>query len=181
MKKLVFLLGTVVFISGAILLMNKPHAPTPEVSEVSESAAISSAALATTAPAAKVELNSPNKNETPAALSSALKKEIEMTEAALPSIAEVRNSGVDLHETPPQVIRGGEALGDLAEYLKNNPSEWPQATSFYATCAANPALMSAMRAVCYHTLTQHPSDWAAGVKEKISAVSPDIVGISNRL
>ncbi len=121
--------------------------------------------------------SSKTQNEDP---SPELKAEIEKTSAALPTIQSLKGMKEEdvAHRAPHQVIEAGAALGDLAEYLERHPSEFKNATAFYAKCALNESLLPAARALCLSTLRKKPNDWASGVKESIERVPEDIKGIA---
>jgi hypothetical protein len=102
--------------------------------------------------------------------------------AALPKKSELKPADDEAaHHVGPELIRAGQALGDLAEYLERRPEEFKAASVFYANCASDETLMPASRAVCYSALSKNKSQWAPGVAERISRVGPDILDIAKSL
>jgi hypothetical protein len=113
-----------------------------------------------------------------------LQARIEIVRNALPTVEAVRKSGEEevAHRPPRQVIEGGLALGELAEYLTRHPSEYKSATLFYAECALDSALLPAARAICLKALTKRgPSEWAHGVAGAVERVPRSIAEISAQL
>jgi hypothetical protein len=107
---------------------------------------------------------------------------IRAVQATLPKITELKPADDEAaHHVGPELIRAGQALGDLAEYLERRPEEFKSASVFYASCAADENLMPASRAVCYAALARNKGQWAPGVAERISRVGPDIVDIAKNL
>jgi hypothetical protein len=100
----------------------------------------------------------------------------------LPKKAELKPGDDEAaHHVGPELIRAGQALGDLAEYLERRPEEFMAASVFYANCAADETLMPASRAVCYSALSKNKDQWAPGVAERISRVGPDILDIAKNI
>ncbi len=111
-----------------------------------------------------------------------LKRVIGAVQGALPKKSEVKPADDEAaHHAGPELIRAGQALGDLAEYLERRPEEFKAASVFYANCAADEALMPASRAVCYAALSKKKDEWAPGVAERISRVGPEIIDIAKNL
>ena len=107
---------------------------------------------------------------------------VRAVQAALPKKTELKPADDEAaHHVGPELIRAGQALGDLAEYLERRPEEFKAASVFYANCAADENLMPASRAVCYSALSKNKDQWAPGVAERISRVGPDIVDIAKNL
>jgi len=111
-----------------------------------------------------------------------LRRVIHSVRDALPKRAEFRPGDDEAaHHAGPELIRAGQALGDLAEYLERRPEEFRSASVFYANCAADEGLMPASRAVCYAALIRKKDQWAPGVDDRISRVGPEIVDIAKNL
>jgi hypothetical protein len=115
-------------------------------------------------------------------LSEELKVVVQSVRASLPKKQEMKPADDEAaHHAGPELIRAGQALGDLAEYLERRPEEFRSASVFYAECAADEALMPASRAVCYAALLKKKGEWAPGVAERISRVGPEIVDVARNL
>ena len=115
-------------------------------------------------------------------LSEELRGVVQTVRASLPKKQEMKPADDEAaHHAGPELIRAGQALGDLAEYLERRPEEFRAASVFYAECAADEALMPANRAVCYAALLKKKSEWAPGVAARISRVGPEVVDIARNL
>ncbi len=107
---------------------------------------------------------------------------VRAAQAELPKKSELKPADDEAaHHVGPELIRAGQALGDLAEYLERRPEEFRAASVFYASCAGDEALVPATRAVCYAALSKNKERWAPGVAERISRVGPEIVDIAKNL
>jgi hypothetical protein len=128
------------------------------------------------------ESNGEPKREEGPKLSPELGTLLEKVSKNLPEIKNLNiKSDEDAHQAPPELMEAGKSLGELAEYLERRPEEFVSASVFYADCASNRALLPAVRAVCYHSLTEKKEAWAPGVKDKLAQVTPDIIEIANDL
>ncbi len=128
------------------------------------------------------ESHGESKKEESPKLSPELGALLERVSKNLPEIKNLNiKSDEDAHQAPPELMEASKFMGELAEYLERRPEEFPSASVFYADCASNRALLPAVRAVCYHSLTEKKEAWAPGVKDKLAQVTPDIIEIANDL
>ena len=84
-------------------------------------------------------------------------------------------SAEDAHGTPPQVIEAGAALGDLEEYLDQNPGDFKTVIEFYLECAGNSRTFPAVRAVCLHSLKKRGPGLISPIDQKRIAALPEEV------
>jgi len=119
---------------------------------------------------------------TEAAPSQELAQEIEKVKTSLPSLGELRELPDDeVHGAPAKIIEAGAALGELDEYLEKRPEEFASASRFFSDCAAGETLPGSIRAMCLHSLRNHPTQWAPGVSAKLERLPSDVVELEAQL
>jgi hypothetical protein len=79
------------------------------------------------------------------------------------------------HGTPPQVIEAAAALGDLEEYLEQNPGDLNSVIPFYLECAENSRTFPAVRAFCLHALKTRGEGRISPIDQKRIAALPEEV------
>jgi hypothetical protein len=184
----VLLIGAVGLIGlGAWWLRQEPSpiAPTSEQAKATEEPRVSVVATespsASSSPAGSAERSKPIDSQAEPGTED-LRRVVQSVRNALPKKLEVKPADDEAaHHAGPELIRAGQALGDLAEYLERRPEEFRAASVFYANCAADETLMPASRAVCYAALMKRKNEWARGVAERVSRVGPEIIDIANNL
>ena len=77
------------------------------------------------------------------------------------------------HQTPPQVLEAGAALGDLEEHLDQNPGDLGSVIPFYLECAENTKTFPAVRAVCLHALKKRGVGLISPTDQKRIAALPE--------
>lgn len=65
----------------------------------------------------------------------------------LPLRADLEPRG-NFHQVPPQVMRGAEAVGRVAEWLEKNEQDREAGKDFFRLCAEKDGVLTAVRALC---------------------------------
>jgi len=69
------------------------------------------------------------------------------TLSTLPLRTELEPRG-NFHSVPPQVMRGAEAVGRIAEWLDKNEQDRDAGKDFFRLCAEKDGVLTAVRAIC---------------------------------
>lgn len=171
--------GALIFALGiwAVFALKRIPNPRPE-----------GASSATTLPASSVDSRVSHSESSAAAASGAagsLARLRELEKKALEALPRVstlsKKPEHELHDTPAEIVAAGRVFGKLAEFLAGHPERIRDALPTYRSCAGDPTIVPAIRALCTFRLSVYEKDWDPETRTAFGAIPEPIRELAREL